>query len=174
MPIDLYSSLKGASQWAFGSQLLNNILGSSIFVAIIVSLLMILLIMFMYPAKSGTSFVVVAKMFIYMCFGSLLIIFLHDGVLKYMMEEQFTTRDSEHFMQNTTMQGRISDPSYSDLYKPISPQPQQMQQSPVQPSPVQQIPVQPLFRTETDTITGGSGNLRDIKVNKNRYKNPYQ
>lgn len=168
MPIDFFSSLRGASDWAVGSPLLNSILGSSLFVAIVVSLIMMLLIMFMYPAKAGTPFSVIAKMFIYMFFGSLLVIFLHDGIIKYDMEEKFTTRDSDAFMQNTTMQGRISDPSYADLYKPIAPVSQPISSQPV----VQSTPVQ-LARTETDTITGGGGRIAIIKPNRNAYRNPY-
>lgn len=136
MPIDLYSSLKGASQWAFGSPLLNNILSNSVFVAFVIALLMVLLIMFMYPAKAGTPFSVIAKLFVYMFFGTLLIVFLHDGIIKYMMEEEFTTKDNEYFMQNTTMQGRVADPSYSSMYKPVPPQAPAQPARPAQPNPV--------------------------------------
>jgi hypothetical protein len=169
MPIDFFSSLRGASNWSVGSPLLNSILGSSLFVAIVVSLIMMLLVMFMYPAKAGTPFSVVAKMFIYMFFGSLLVIFLHDGIIKYTMEEEFTTRDSDAFMQNATMQGRISDPSYADLYKTVAPVAQPVPSPPVVQSP---LPTQ-LARTETDTITGGGGRIPVIKPNRNAYRNPY-
>lgn len=171
MPIDFFSSLKGASNWAVGSPLLNNILGSSIFVAIVVSLIMMLLVMFMYPAKAGTPFSIVAKMFIYMFFGSLLVIFLHDGIIKYTMEEEFTTRDSDAFMQNTTMQGRTSDPSYADLYKTVAPVAQPVLSPPIVQS--SSIPVTQLARTETDSITGGGGHIPIIKPNRNTYRNPY-
>lgn len=172
MPIDLFSSLKGASQWAFGSTLLNGVLGSSIFVAVIIALLMILLVMFMYPAKSGTPFSIVAKMFIYMFFGSLLVIFLHDGVIKFMMEEDFAAKDSDAFMQNSTMQGRMADPAYADLYKTVSPQVQQT--SPQTQAQLNQTSAPtPLAQTETDTIRGGSiGGLMPIKPNRNQ-RNPY-
>lgn len=122
MPIDLYSSSKAASRWAFGSPFLNKILGSSLFVAGIVAFLMILLIMVMYPAKSGTSFSVVVKMFIYMFFGSLLVIFLHDGVVRYLAEEDRNEKQADAFMQNITQTGRTADPSYASMYKPIAPQ----------------------------------------------------
>jgi hypothetical protein len=122
MPIDLYGGVfKKASNWAFGSPLLNNVLGSSIFVAITIALLMIVLIMIMYPAKSGTSFSVVLKMFVYMLFGSMLIVFLHDGVIKYMNDEKLEAAASSSFMQNTTMEGRQYDPAYGSTYKLINP-----------------------------------------------------
>jgi hypothetical protein len=170
MPIDLYSSIKKASQWAFGSPLLNGVLGSSLFVACVIAMLMILIIMFMYPAKSGTPFSVVIKMFVYMLFGSLLIIFLHDGVIKYMMEEEFSNKDSEEFMRNTTMQGRMSDPSYAQLYKPIQPKLQETQPIQSQITPVASTaPVTPATQPTTviasDTITGG-GTLNGVKAPK--------
>ncbi len=122
MPIDLYGGVfKKASNWAFGSPLLNNVLGSSIFVAITIALLMVVLIMIMYPAKSGTSISIVLKMFVYMLFGSLLIVFLHDGVIKYMNDEKLEAAASSSFMQNTTMEGRQYDPAYGSTYKLINP-----------------------------------------------------
>jgi hypothetical protein len=147
MPIDLYSSIKKTSQWAFGSPVLNGILGSSIFVSIAIALLMCLLIMIMYPAKSGTPFSIVAKMFVYMTFGSLLIIFLHDGVLKYMLEEEEEAKQAEYFMQNTTMEGRVADPAYGAMYKTISPTSQ-----PINSQSVSQPVSQPV---QQDTILGG-------------------
>ncbi len=168
MPIDLHSSLKGASQWAFGSPLLNNALGSSICVALIIALLMILLIMFMYPAKPGTPFSVLAKLFVYMLFGTMMIVFLHDGVIKYMIEEEYVTKDNEYFMQNTTIEGRKADPSYSSIYKPISPLSQvapPIIQPPASPAP-------PLPNTATDVVTGG-GYLTSMKPNRSM-RNPYE
>ncbi len=102
MPIDLYSSIKKTSQWAFGSTILNNILGSSIFVSLIIALIMVLLIMIMYPAKSGTPFSVIAKMFIYMLFSSMLVIFLHDGVIKYMFEEELQEQKDDAIITGGT------------------------------------------------------------------------
>jgi hypothetical protein len=177
MPIDLNSSLKGASQWAFGSKLLNNMVGSSIFVALAISLLMVLLIMFMYPAKSGTPFSVLAKLFVYMVFGTVLILFLHDSVLTHLVEERINEKDDEYFMQNTTMQGREADPAYAGMYKRVSPQP--MIPSATQPivpaiaPPVITPPVQPIA---TDTITGGftGGGPMPIKPNRSMNRNPYE
>ncbi len=196
MPIDLYSSLKGASQWAFGSPLLNNILGSSIFVAAMVSVLMILLIMFMYPAKAGTSGFVIAKMFIYMFFGALMVIFLHDGVMKHIFEEEYAEKESEDFMQNTTSQGRIADPAYADMYKPVSPIINPNTTTPGSSlsatsarnslsanssnspgvSSANSIPPVQLAQTETDAILGGvemNGKLRN-KPNKTAHQNPFK
>ena len=100
MAIDLYNTLRNTSQWAFGSAILNGILSSSIFVAFVVALLMVLLIMMMYPAKSGTSFSVVCKLFIYMFLGSLFVLFLHDGVLTYMIKEENNKTNADSLIQD--------------------------------------------------------------------------
>jgi hypothetical protein len=100
MAIDLYNTLKNTSQWAFGSAILNGILSSSIFVAFVIALLMMLLIMLMYPAKSGTSFSVIFKLFVYMFLGSLFIVFLHDGVLTYMIKEEHSKNNSDALIQD--------------------------------------------------------------------------
>lgn len=120
MPIDLMSSIKKTSQWAFGSPLLNSILGSSLFVALTVALVMMLLIMIMYPAKKGTSFTVVAKMFIYMFFTSLLVIFLHDGVIKFMFEEEHQSKAADDMMRGVSVVGR-GDDVYAVGHRAISP-----------------------------------------------------
>jgi len=98
MPIDLLSSIKKTSQWTFSSPTLNYILGSSFFVAIIIALLMIILIMILYPAQKNTPFSVVCKLFIYMFFGSMLVVFLHDGVIKTMYEEEQLSKEHDSLM----------------------------------------------------------------------------
>lgn len=56
-----------------------------------------------------------------MFFGSLLIVFLHDGVLKYMIDEDNETERQKAFMQNVNAEGREFDPSYAGNYQPIKP-----------------------------------------------------
>jgi septal ring-binding cell division protein DamX len=172
MPVDLYSSLKKTSQWAFGSPFLNSILGSSFFVAVTVALIMILIIMIMYPAKSGTPFSIVFKMFIYMLCVTLIVVFLHDGVIKYMMEAEQENNTDTNFMRNTTMEGRAMDPSYGSSYKTINPTPQ-----PAIPSPVPSPAPSPVATPTAPVVSGGDslrgfGKLGGVKP-PNRTSNPY-
>ena len=106
MPFDLGSTIRKTSQWSFSSPFLNNILGSSLFVSVVITLLVVLLIMIMYPAKKGTPFSVICKLFIYMFFCSLLVIFLHDSVLKFSFEEQEQEKEDNDFMKGTTQEGK--------------------------------------------------------------------
>lgn len=117
MPIDLYSSIKKTSQWAFGSPALNSILGSCVFVAVVIALVMIMLVMIMYPAKAGTSFSIVAKMFVYMLFGSMLIIFLHDGILRHTFEEEMHDQAENDIVTG----GTITDLVYGVGKQPVDP-----------------------------------------------------
>ena len=117
MPIDLQSSVSSCSRYAFGSNVLNGILGSSLFVAILISIMMMLIVMIFYPAKQGTGFGTIAKMGLYMFFTTLLIVFLHDSVLKYVFEEESTVSSNDDFMRGVNLSGK--NPVYS--YESVKP-----------------------------------------------------
>ncbi len=51
MPVDLASSINKTSQWAFSSDLLNNILGSSLILGFVISIILVIIVMLIYPAK---------------------------------------------------------------------------------------------------------------------------
>lgn len=128
MPIDLYDSVKSCSNWVFGSDALNNILGSSLFVAILISLVIMLIVMICYPAKAGTSFGTVAKMGIYIFFATLTIVFLHDSVLKYMFEDNTTITSHDDFMRGVTKGGAsvVYSGDYMDTFNTAKPTNQQV------------------------------------------------
>jgi hypothetical protein len=112
MSIDLSSSVKKTSQWAFSSPFLNGVLGSSLFVALVIAIVMVLLIMFMYPAKHGTPFMLVVKMFIYMFFISMVVIFLHDGVAKAAIAEEYRGKELDDLARGIDRTGK--DPVYGN------------------------------------------------------------
>lgn len=93
MPIDLNDSLNNISARAFGSPVISGALGNVLSCAAILSIIAIVLIMFIYPAKSGTSFVVVVKIFIYMFAASAALIFIHDGIRSKRSAYQNTASD---------------------------------------------------------------------------------
>jgi hypothetical protein len=176
MPIDLYNSLKNTSQWAFGSPLLNSILGSSLFVAIFIALFMVLLIMIMYPAKSGTSLSVVFKMFIYMFMGTLLVVFLHDGVIKYMIREEIENKQYEEVVNNATKFGGDADPVYGSSYKIIQPGENERLAVPLSPSPAnteQPTKQKPVF-DEPVIARGGSDFILDAPKPASKKSEPFR
>lgn len=150
--IDLLSSFKKTSQFAFSSPIINGLLGSSLFLGAIIAVIMILIIMVLYPAKPGTPFSIVCKMFIYMFLSSVLLIFIHDGIIKYMHDEQNRDQDSESFMRGI-------EPGNKDIYNlapPVAPNLNQgLPVSQVQPTgqPPTQSQAQSQARGGTPTIT---------------------
>jgi len=106
MPIDLFSSVNCISNYTFGNNLLNSLFGSTITVALIISFIMILLIMLMYPAKSGTPTKTVLKMFIYMTIFSTLILFLYKSINKYTWEDIHNDKISSDLMRGVTINDR--------------------------------------------------------------------
>lgn len=177
MPLVLNDSVRDLSRWAFGSPVLNSILGSSIFVALVISFIMVLLIMIMYPAKAGTPFSVIAKMFVYMLFSSMLVIFLHDSILKHMYEEEEHEEKEDSIILGST----TPDVVYGATYRPVNPTSSLPQQSMLQQNmsqqnttpPIQQRPVRQeiISVAEGGPITGGSV-LGGVKI-KPKVDNPY-
>jgi len=121
MPIDIYSSLKKTGQYAFGSSILNSLFGGTWVLAGIIALTMILIIMIMYPAKSGTSISVIFRMFLYMFGISVVLIFLHDGITKYRWQEDREHVEANDFIKNMTVSGRQADPVYGTNYTMVNP-----------------------------------------------------
>ena len=172
MPIDLADSIKTCSNWAFGSSVLNNVLSSSITLAIVISTLMVVFIATMYPAKPGTPFTIVGKLFIYMFFTTLMVVFLHDSVIKHTNENTQENRVSSDFMRGISMVNR--DPVYGHQSM-ISPEPR--------PTPAQVItgshePVMPVVQApapdvqEVPVLGGYQSVLVGRRVPK-RGGNPY-
>lgn len=106
MPIDLLSTIKKTSQFAFSSPLLNNLLGSSLFCSLFITIIIMLLIMFIYPAKEGTPMSILCKLFIYSFCGTLIIVFLHDGIIKHMFDEKEQKKLDIDIMQGTNINNR--------------------------------------------------------------------
>lgn len=119
MPIDLYSSVNKVSHFAFGSTVLNTLFGSTTITALIIATIMIISVMILYPAKLHTPLMVVFKMFIYIFIFTLLIVFVHDGVTKYTIEEKFQDKISADLMQGTSISTR--DSVYGSGYVDINP-----------------------------------------------------
>jgi hypothetical protein len=134
MPIDLYSSVNKVSHFAFGSTLLNSLFSNTVVTALIITFIMVLAVMILYPARSGTPIMEVVKMFIYMFIFNLIVIFVHDGVIKYVIKEQYQDKDSNELMQGTNISGR--NPVYGQNYVSVDPSAyNNLQYTPPQPAP---------------------------------------
>ena len=170
MTIDLNSSISKVSHYAFGSSALNSILSSSIFVAGVISLIMIVIVMILYPAKKNTPFFLICKMFVYMFFISWVVIFLHDGVVRYTFNDKQNENTSDDFMHNMIHK----DPIYGN-YTPITPtQPNTVQLNTVQTNTIQpneQVPAKIVINSNDDIIGAGYlGGSHPPVIGGNPYK----
>lgn len=89
MPCDLGSSLRGTGDWAYGSKTINKFLGSPILTAFSITLIIILLIMFIYPCKRGTSANLLIKLFTYIFLSTGIVLFLHNSINRYKYEKKY-------------------------------------------------------------------------------------
>ena len=106
MSIDLANSIKSSSNWAFKSIIPTGVLSSSITVAVLVSVVMVTLIALFYPAKRGTSFFILVKLFVYMFISSMVIVFLHDSVVKSIRDDEQENKNMTDMMNGLTTGGR--------------------------------------------------------------------
>ncbi len=116
MPIDVSDSLRKTSHYVFSSSILGSLLGSPIPLALTVSLILVIIIMLIYPAKTGTGFGVICKIFIYSFLINMALFYLHDGILRYTIDEKYRKNDDdtfggsdelailEHFERNNNLQ----------------------------------------------------------------------
>jgi hypothetical protein len=108
MPIDISSSVNNISKQVFGTSIINKYLGSTIFVGIIITFILLLIIMIFYPAKENTSVKIIFKVGLYSFLSSLLILFLHDGIIKSNLSNDKISENNEKIIQNLTNKNRDS------------------------------------------------------------------
>lgn len=114
MPIDFLSTTNSL-QSAVESSWANTIFGGTVSTAVMISLLFVLLIMVMYPAKSGTSFWIVIKMWLYSLVAVGVLLFLHDGVLQAKLRKEHQDGLNEISVQPSREAYGAADPAYSSF-----------------------------------------------------------
>lgn len=88
MPIDVFGSLKSISDKVFAG-FLGKIIENPIWISVIISLVIVLLVVFLYPAKPGTKFTAIIKLWIYVFIGSFGVLLLHDSSIKYHLRREY-------------------------------------------------------------------------------------
>jgi hypothetical protein len=94
MPVDLCASLNRTGDYAFGSPFLNSLFGNKIIVSVLIALIVVVIVMLIYPAKKGTDYGLLIKIFIYVAAFTGIVIFLHDGILEANVKEQMHDKNS--------------------------------------------------------------------------------
>jgi hypothetical protein len=156
MTIELLSCTRQVNEYANDSIGINKLLSNTGALAFIISLLMVLIIMVFYPAKSGTGFYVLIKIFIYMFGGTFLLMFIHDGLLKSAFMEYSKGADLSEIVNavadpqsNSRMAFGVQTPQQTPKQSP--------QQTPQQsPKPATQQTTQPATQPVA-AVLGGMG-----------------
>jgi len=100
MPIDLYSTVGKVRHTAFGSSILNGLLGSTLMASLVLSVVFMIFVLAIYPVKKNTPKTYLLKVFIYVFMAALVLVFLHDGIVKFNIEQQFKDNAEEEAVQD--------------------------------------------------------------------------
>ena len=100
MPFELSESLKNTCSMTFASRGVNLIFSNKIYTSAILTIMIIVLIMILYPGKKGTPFWIVGKLGVYIFLVSLAIIFIHNGVVYSAFENKNGNKEIDGFINS--------------------------------------------------------------------------
>ena len=100
MPFELSESLKNTCSMTFASRGVNAIFSNKIYTSAILTIMIIVLIMILYPGKKGTPFWIVGKLGVYIFLVSLAVIFIHNGVVYSAFENKKGNKEIDGFISN--------------------------------------------------------------------------
>lgn len=98
--INTKSLVSDSTQWLCGTTFLGSIVCSNFAISLLIATIMVLIIMFMYPAKSNTGVSIVAKMFFYMFVSTYVLLFLHEGFLSNKYKSQYVSSAASETITN--------------------------------------------------------------------------
>ena len=88
MPLELSNALKDTCGWSFSSRGMNNLFCNKFYTSVILTIIIIVLIMVIYPCKKGTPVYITFKLGFYILLATLGIMFIHDSVVHRMYERE--------------------------------------------------------------------------------------
>lgn len=98
MPLEISNILKDSCGWSFSSRGLNSIFCNKFYTALILTIIILILIMNIYPCKKGTPAWITFKLGFYILMTSLAIIFIHDGILHGINEKDIAGGETDAFI----------------------------------------------------------------------------
>ena len=110
MPFELAESFKNTCSMTFTSRGINSIFCSKIYTSAILTVMILVLIMVLYPGKSGTSILIIGKLGLYIFLVSMAVIFIHDGVVHSSYTNKKTDDDNKSFMNDLNEKNPIYKP----------------------------------------------------------------
>jgi hypothetical protein len=98
MPFELSNSLKNTCGWSFASKGMNGLFVSKFYTTAILTIMIIILIMIIYPCQKNTPAWVLGKLGFYIFIVSLGVIFVHDCVIYHTYEKEVNENESSQFI----------------------------------------------------------------------------
>lgn len=89
MTCDIGSTLNGACDWTFNSTILGIIFSSPLWISVFLTLITIVLIILLYPCKTGTPMYILFRTAVYVFVAIFTAQIIHNGVLKSMFEMKY-------------------------------------------------------------------------------------
>jgi hypothetical protein len=150
MPFELSNSLKSTCGWSFASKGMNCLFASRFYTTAILTIMIIILIMIIYPVKKNTPVWLLVKLGFYIFIVSLGMIFIHDCVIYHEYEKEVSISESENFI------GGLD----SDKNIPFKGSDDQMEVNPKQCSETDTVGADiDTVGTDTDTVGGDSEHI---------------
>lgn len=98
MPFELSNSFKSTCGWSFASKGMNSLFVSRFYTTAILTVMIIILIMIIYPGQKNTPVWILVKLGFYIFLVSLGLIFIHDCVVYHEYEKEVGNSASEQFI----------------------------------------------------------------------------
>jgi hypothetical protein len=98
MPIELSNTLKDTCGWSFASPGINNIFCNKVYTAGVLTVIIIILVMIIYPGKAGTPMWVIFKLGFYILLATVGVIFIHDSIVHNISEKKIEGGASDAFI----------------------------------------------------------------------------
>jgi len=98
MPIELCKVFKDTFEMTFASNGLNKIFYSKIYTTAFLTVVVLMIMILIYPCKKGTPMWILGKVGLYVFIASLVVIFIHDGVVQFKTKQTLGGNDSDNFI----------------------------------------------------------------------------
>ena len=118
MPLEISNILKDSCGWSFSSRGLNSLFCNKFYTALILTIIILILIMNIYPCKKGTPAWITFKLGFYVLMASLAILFIHDGIVYGIHEKSIEGGKTDSFIDGL---GSDMNPAFASDATPILP-----------------------------------------------------
>lgn len=117
MPFNLSNSLKTTYGWSFASKGMNGLFVSKFYTTAILTVMIIILVMIIYPGQKNTPVWILVKLGFYVFLVSLGMIFMHDCVVFHEYEKKVGGDESDEFIGGLNGGGNIAFSGSDDKVK---------------------------------------------------------